>query len=111
MFTKPDGQRSGFFLHHLIIGYPLHGLQVDHINGNGLDNRRCNLRIVTRRQNQQNRFCYGTKKSKYVGVYKQSNRWYTQISYEGKQHHVGCYKTQEDASKAYWKEFKRLGLK
>lgn len=104
MFTKPNGKRSGFFLHHLIIGYPLNDLQVDHINGNGLDNRRSNLRIVTRRQNQQNRFCYGNKKSKYTGVYQvngKKNKWCTQLSYKGKQHHIGMYPTQRKAHEAY----------
>jgi hypothetical protein len=42
-------------MHHAIMGVPEKGLMIDHINGNGLDNRRCNLRIVTNRENCQNK--------------------------------------------------------
>jgi hypothetical protein len=42
-------------LHHAIMGIPEEGLMIDHINGNGLDNRRCNLRVVTNRENCQNK--------------------------------------------------------
>jgi len=42
-------------LHHAIMGIPENGLVIDHINGNGLDNRKCNLRIVTNRENCQNK--------------------------------------------------------
>jgi hypothetical protein len=42
-------------MHHAILGVPPKGLMIDHINGNGLDNRKCNLRIVTNRENCQNK--------------------------------------------------------
>jgi hypothetical protein len=42
-------------MHHAILGVPPKGLMIDHINGNGLDNRECNLRIVTNRENCQNK--------------------------------------------------------
>ena len=49
-----DNNRRTLYLHRAIMG-ELDGLQVDHINGNGLDNRRANLRLATGSQNQHNR--------------------------------------------------------
>jgi hypothetical protein len=43
-------------MHHAIMGVPEKGLMIDHINGNGLDNRRCNLRVVTNRENCLNKY-------------------------------------------------------
>lgn len=64
-------------MHRMILGLKLHdGKQVDHINGNGLDNRRCNLRICTHSQNHMNRQSHKHSSSKYKGVYwdKQYNK-------------------------------------
>ncbi len=48
------GRRKDGMLHHCIVGFPLDGLVVDHINRDTLDNRRVNLRIVTQRENLLN---------------------------------------------------------
>lgn len=66
-------------MHRLIMGNP-EGLEVDHIDGNGLNNTRANLRICTRTQNQWNRrIIRGI--SKYNGVCwkKDANKWMAQI--------------------------------
>lgn len=47
-------RRSSLRVHHLVMGKPPKGLEIDHINHNGLDNRKENLRLVTKSQNQQN---------------------------------------------------------
>ena len=88
-------------LHRLIMNPP-DKMYIDHINHNRIDNRKQNLRIVTIRQNNLNK-----KKSVYntsgvTGVYykKNNNKWIANISIDGKNKHLGCYETIEDAIKA-----------
>lgn len=61
--------RGTTFLHHCIMGYPLKGLEVDHINGDPLDNRRKNLRFVTRNDNMRNFPCHRDGKKPGLGFY------------------------------------------
>ena len=80
---------------------------VDHINGDTLDNRRKNLRICNRRQNNQNRNVQKNKKNcKYKGVYwDQSNKKYkTFITSEGKDYWIGRFKSEKEAALAYNKK-------
>lgn len=76
---------------------------VDHINGDGLLNTRDNLRVVSHRQNTQNRF--HKKKSKYPGVSKRADikKWNAYIRLNGKQIHLGYYNTEKEAFEAYKK--------
>lgn len=91
------------YLHGLIM-QPPKGLEVDHIDGNGLNNLRSNLRIVTRRQNMQNQ--HGIQKtSAHRGVYwnPAANKWQAYVHYGNKTKYLGVYHSQEDA--AYVREF------
>lgn len=98
---RHDGKYRKTQLAHVVLGHPLNGLMVDHINGNPLDNRRCNLRIVTARQNSWNRreFRTASKSSKFVGVYwcKAKNKWRAQISIDGRRKMLGSFDTEEAA--------------
>lgn len=93
-------KRSLICMHAVIAGTPK-GMDTDHINGNGLDNRRCNLRIVTARQNQQNQNIQ--KSSKYPGVHwqKDARKWRAQIRVNGKQQYLGYYDDEETAGIVY----------
>ncbi len=83
------------------------GIHVDHINGNGLDNRRCNLRECT---NQQNHFNTRTTtgSSKYKGVCRvtrpQRKKWLAQIMLNAKHHFIGYFNDEVMAAKAYDKK-------
>lgn len=86
---------------HRVVLPPPCGFEIDHINGDGLDNRRCNLRIVTRRQNLQN--LHINKSSKYPGVCfdKQCGKWLARMRISGKRIHLGHYATEQEAAIAY----------
>lgn len=99
-------KRKTISMHRLImkriIGRELKKSEVvDHINHDPLDNRRENLRIVTRRQNTQNKKTKGT--SKYPGVYwnKEKKKWKAEIRLEGKKTHLGYFSIEKEAAKAY----------
>jgi hypothetical protein len=89
-------------LHHAIMGVPLHEKEVDHINGNRLDNRKENLRIVTRRENQQNK--KHNRQNNTVGTTfnKRLNKFVAQIWANGRRRHLGVFNSEQEASRAYW---------
>ena len=94
-----DSRNDIGLLHHLIIGKPLGGLVVDHINGDPLDNRRSNLRIVSVRMNAHN-----TKNnSKYIGVRydKRYSNYQARIMVDGIRECLGSFKCPKEASAAY----------
>lgn len=88
-------------LHRLLLNCP-EGYQVDHINGNRLDNRRSNLRIVTQQENLQNRHYDSRNKSGYRGVCycKQTGKWKAYARHNGKQVWLGRFDTAEEAAES-----------
>lgn len=89
-------------LHRVIHPEVPKGMVVDHINRNKLDNRRCNLRVVTQRENCHNSSLRSTNKSGVTGVFldKRVGRWRAQIYHGGKVIHVGIFDCFDDAVKA-----------
>jgi hypothetical protein len=89
------------YMHRMLLAAE-RGLDVDHINGNGLDNRRVNLRLATRRQNNWNQRSFvGT--SRYKGVHWATRDfvWTAHIKYDGRNRHLGNFKVEEEAAMAY----------
>jgi hypothetical protein len=84
---------------HRLIMQPPSDFQVDHCNGNGLDNRRENLRIANRSQNMANRRATGV--SVFLGVCPKRNKWRAQIKKDGKVKYLGTFNKQEEAARAY----------
>ena len=76
-------------------------LVIDHINRNPLDNRRENLRLITRSSNQQNRNKPKNNTSGYKGVWKQGSKWVAQIRANRKKYTKGLFNTPEEAAMAY----------
>ncbi len=69
----------------------------DHINGNRLDNRRSNLRIVDASGSSQN--VSGRGRSRFRGVYPQSSgRWQAKVKFRGRTHYLGTFETEEEAA-------------
>ena len=88
------------FLHRLIVNCP-DDLVVDHINHNRLDNRISNLRICTRQENCMNSGKrYNSSGVTGVTWAQNRNRWHARIVINGKQKHLGYFKTKEEAIEA-----------
>lgn len=89
-------------MHRVILAAPS-GFEVDHINGDGFDNRRQNLRLATRSQNARNIGSRRGASSQYVGVSydRRSGRWASQISVNYKNHHLGYFDNEREAALAY----------
>lgn len=87
-------------LHNLLVGTKL----VDHADGNGLNNRRTNLRPCTFAQNQANQRKQAGTKSRYKGVRPPGNgrpRWGCEIEHRGQRYYVGTFDTEVEAALAY----------
>lgn len=115
----PKEQHSGFYvvlkeerhdckrtlkIHRFITDAP-DGMVVDHINHDTLDNRRCNLRVVTNQQNirNMNGASITNNNSKVRGVYalklKNKTKWTVQLKINGRSTHFGTYETIEEADR------------
>lgn len=83
--------------------WPAAGLQIDHINGNGLDNRIDNLRLATPGQNGANRGAQSNNSTglKGVGFHKASGKYRAFLTLNGRSKHLGLYETPELAHEAY----------
>lgn len=98
---KKDGKDFVKGMHRIIMNAKP-GEIVDHINGNGLDNRRSNLRICTHAENQHNMHArWGVSIYKGVCWDKHSKLWTSRISVNSKRISLGYYHNEKDAAKAY----------
>lgn len=107
-YARRGWSKKRLVMHRIILGRMLgHELSpsqlVDHINGNGLDNRRCNLRLSTMRGQVGNtRKRISTTTSKYKGVHWRAdrNRWRVEVG-RSPRTYVGLFKSEIDAARAY----------
>ena len=102
--TVGKGKQDSISLHRLVMNCP-EGLEVDHIkhpqkHENKLDNRKSNLRIVTKSENQMNKHKQENNTSGIVGVHWHSRDgvWEAYISCNNKQIYLGRFNEKEDAA-------------
>ena len=111
-FTKSTGyavRTDGTMMHALICGTE----RPDHIDGNGLNNRRSNLRPATVSQNACNKRAKRNSRSGYKGVsfdgsVRRTKPWQAIIMLHGKGRKIGNFSTPEEAAKAYDCEARKL---
>lgn len=90
------------YMHHLIL-CAVPGKIIDHVDNNGLNNQKLNLRYCTHAQNMRNRSKYTISSSRYKGVslVKSTHKWEASIRLDGKKLHLGQYESEEEASVVY----------
>ena len=104
-----EKRRTTIQMHRQIM-HPPHGLEIDHKNNNGLDNRRSNLRFCTRSQNMANSRGHRRRRSSFKGVsfHKEFKKWRAIITKNKKNLHLGFFRSQVRAAKAYDDKAKEL---
>jgi len=96
-------QRQTKISMHRVIMNPGDNMEVDHINHNGLDNQKENLRIVTHRQNLQNMEKIGSSKYPGVSWIKRDKKYQAKAQINGKNKHLGYFDSELEAFKVYKK--------
>lgn len=96
------GKQIAIRMHRLIMQAP-DGMQVDHINGDGLDNRRANLRLASHTENNRNTRTPINNTSGFKGVawHAANRKWRAYIKVENRQKYLGLFATAEAAHAAY----------
>lgn len=100
--SRRDGPRRKITLHRQIMDPPDH-MQIDHIDGDGLNNRRDNMRIATNQQNSCNQRKHCNNTSGFKGVHWRicTNKWQARIKIDGKRKHLGLFDCIHEAAAAY----------
>lgn len=103
--------KKRYFAHRLA-WYFCHGifpeLMIDHINGIKTDNRLCNLRVVTNRENQSNTHRHRSGNLVGATFRKSKNKWVSRIQIDKKLIHLGYFDTEQDAHDRYMKALEEL---
>lgn len=104
-----DGKCCTTRMHRVIAKTP-DGMETDHADSDGLNNRKSNLRNATKAQNQQNQRVRVNNRSgaKGVTLHKKSGRWIARIGADRKMVHLGYFDTVDEAAAAYVNASARL---
>ncbi|MCK4817243.1 HNH endonuclease [bacterium] len=91
-------------MHRMILGLKIgDGKITDHINRNGLNNRRCNLRIVSSSESNRNKRGYGKSKQRGVSWNEREKKWKVRVT-------IGSFSNKTKAARAFKRACKKLGL-
>lgn len=102
--TASKSRRRCEHMHRLILGLRVEDTrEVDHRDGNGLNNQKSNLRFCTRTQNRKSRRKWIKGTSRYKGIYWNQNdrKWQSQIQMNGKKIYLGQFDLEADAARTY----------
>ena len=109
-YAKTSVRREGgkwytLLMHRLLLGLTDRTVQVDHRDGDGLNNVRANLRACTPAENRRNSGAYATNTSGLKGVWfhSQAKKWRATICLDGKIKHLGLFASKDEAFAAYQK--------
>ncbi|HEY3768143.1 MAG TPA: AP2 domain-containing protein [Candidatus Angelobacter sp.] len=110
--TKTIGQKliqKTIYMHRQIINAP-DGVQVDHVDGNPLNDQRGNLRLATHQQNMCNQGPHVNNACGYKGVYREKgcNSWRAEIKFNRRKFRLGSFPSPQEAAKAYEQAARRL---
>jgi len=107
-YARTAINRTKVYMHRFLMN-PGDGYQVDHIDGNTLNNCRNNLRVCTNHQNRMNQK-KRPGRSKYKGViwFKQTGKWQACITLNKKKRHLGYFFCEKEAARVYNKQAKKL---
>lgn len=94
---------GAMYMHRFLLSLTDRRMQADHINGDGLDNRRSNLRTASRAENNRNRRMFSTNTSGYKGVSRctDGSKWQSRITAHGMECYLGRFATPQEAALAY----------
>ncbi len=84
------------------------GQEIDHIDGNPLNNLTNNLRLCTRAENQRNRALHKNNTSGFKGVVRHFNKWRAQVRVNGKLRYFGIFSDKTQAARAYNEAVRKL---
>lgn len=100
--VRLNGRRTSLSMHRFLMGTDA-SVHVDHIDNNGLNNQRSNLRVATFTQNQANKRKRSGCSSQYKGVsrYPRGSLWQASFYGQGFTQYLGLYTTEEEAARAY----------
>lgn len=98
---RSKGGKRPLILMHRFLSGAMPGQFVDHIDGNGLNNSRSNLRICSHAENMRNRQKRKVGKSKFKGVQIHHGHWRATIRENGNRHELGTFNSEIEAAQAY----------
>lgn len=107
LYAQRSRGKGKILMHRLILNTPKE-LHTDHIDGDGLNNQRANLRVANRQQNGINRPQNHNNSTGYKGVTKKNDYFVAQLGFKGGNIRIGSFKTAEEAHQAYVEKAQEL---